>query len=122
MKTITKIITSAIMLFITIMTAPAAFGTSYTAVTSGNWSSAATWGGAVPPTTLILDQVTIPSGITVTMDNSVIVSGITAKIDVTGTLTSSNKSLLVTSGLVTGSGTLSVDSLNFNITTAAVFT
>ncbi|WP_299551739.1 G8 domain-containing protein [Seonamhaeicola sp.] len=39
-----------------------------TAVQSGNWSSAATWGGSVPSD---LDRVLIPNGITVTVDGMI---------------------------------------------------
>ena len=40
--------------------------TDYTATQSGYWSDNATWGGATPPS--VSDNVTIPSGITVTVD------------------------------------------------------
>jgi hypothetical protein len=92
-----------------------AFGATYTAVASGNWSSAATWGGTAPPFTLgIADQVTIGSGITVTIDSTVTINGVLAQISVAGTLTSATNNLIVTSGTLTGAGTINVNDLVLN--------
>jgi hypothetical protein len=100
-----------------------AFGTSFTAVTSGNWSSALTWGGTAPPFTLgATDQVTIGSGITVTMDSSVNINGLLAQVSVAGTLTSAANNLTVTSGTLTGTGTIVVNDLTLAATGTFSFT
>ncbi len=59
----------------------------FTAVASGKFSNTATWtGGVTPPTTLLLDQIVIPSGITVDMDNNLTINGASASLTVEGIL------------------------------------
>ena len=90
-------------------------GATFTAVASGNWSSSATWGGSAPPFTLgATDQVTIGAGLTVTMDSVITVNGLLAQITVSGTLTSATNSLIVTTGTVTGSGTINANKVILN--------
>ncbi|MBL7975322.1 MAG: hypothetical protein JNJ85_10440, partial [Candidatus Kapabacteria bacterium] len=52
-----------------------------TATSSGNWSLTSTWSGGVVPTAT--DNVTVPSGITVTIDNTTATSN---NLDVSGTV------------------------------------
>ena len=48
---------------------------SFTATKSGNWDDAATWGDAVPPTSIAsTDTVTIPSEFTVTIPSLVTIT------------------------------------------------
>lgn len=88
-------------------------GSTYTAVASGKWSSATTWGGTPPPFTLSSDiDITINAGITVTMDSDVTVNNVLALIDVVGTLSASaNGKLTVSSGMVTGIGSIDASEL-----------
>src|ERR1700741_4659161 len=72
---------------------------TYTAITSGNWSSITTWGGTAPSLTNTGDYISIPLGINVTMDNNVTLSGLTAEINVAGTLSASSSNTL---NVVTG--------------------
>ncbi len=78
---------------------PAARAADATAVASGNWSSTATWGGALPG---VEDDVTIPAGLTVTLDANVECGGIL----VAGRLEvqRANRTLLCDSILVQGTG------------------
>ena len=89
---------------------------TYTAVASGKWSSSTTWGATPPPFSLAAgDQVTISSGITVTMDSNVTINGLLAEITVTGTLQSaSNIALNVTTGTLTGAGTINAGNVMLN--------
>ncbi len=97
-----------------------ASGATYTAVASGNWSSSATWGGSAPAFKLgIGDQVTIGAGLTVTMDSTITVNGLLAQISVNGTLTSAGNSLILTSGTISGSGTISAN--NVMLSTGSTF-
>ena len=101
-----------LLLFGMILITTCSFSATYTAVASGNWSSALTWGGSRPPFTLgIADQVTIGAGITVTMDSNVNINGLLAQVSVAGTLSSATNNLTVTSGTLTGAGTVTVNDL-----------
>ncbi|HXP49667.1 MAG TPA: hypothetical protein VN922_06935, partial [Bacteroidia bacterium] len=92
-----------------------ASGATYTAVASGNWSSSATWGGTAPHFTLgATDQVTIGAGLTVTMDSTVVVNGLLAQISVNGTLTSATNSIILTTGTIAGTGTISANNVVLN--------
>ncbi len=99
---------------------------TYTAVASGNFSSSATWlGGITPSSVLIADAVVVPSGITVTLDQNQQLNGVLSSIVVNGTLTSSvsaANSLVLTAGSLSGSGTLSVDSMVLGLSTGFGFT
>ena len=83
---------------------------TFTAVTSGNWSSSITWGGTPPPFNLSIgDQVTINSGVTVTMDSTVTLNGLLSQVTVSGALSSaSTMSLNVVTGTLAGTGTINV--------------
>lgn len=96
---------------------------TFTAVASGNFSSAATWGGVAPTTNVLLDNIVIPSGVTVTLDQNVRINGILSTLDVNGTLiSSSNSALILTAGTLSGAGTIDVDSLVVDLTTGFTFT
>lgn len=95
--------------------AQVASAATFTAVASGNWSSAATWGGTAPSFNLGLgDQITIGAGITVTMDSTVTINGLLSQLSVNGQLSSATNALIVTSGTLTGTGTLAVNSIVLN--------
>lgn len=86
---------------------------AYTAVTSGAWSNAATWGGVGPGSTVSNQDIIIPSGITVDMDVDVAFNGLLNSFWVTGSLlTTTNKSLQMTDGTLTGSGLINIHRIN----------
>ena len=101
----------------------AARAASFTAIASGNWSSTLTWGGTVPSLTNLTDSITIPAGITVNQDYSVAFVGAAAKIIVLGTLTSSTHTAFnVVTGIVSGTGVISVDTLQMGLGASSPFT
>src|ERR1044072_2199466 len=61
---------------------------AFTAVTSGLWSNAATWGGVGPGSTVTAQDIIIPTGITVDMDVNVVFNGEVNSFSVNGTLMS----------------------------------
>ena len=93
---------------------------AFTAVTSGNWSSAATWGGIAPGNNVSSADIIIPSGITVTLDADVTFSGLLNQFQVNGTLSSSSMNkLTLTLGVLSGAGNISIHKVVFaNIATA----
>lgn len=112
------VIAATLLVFTTLFSS----GATFTAVASGNWSSSTTWGGSVPPFTIISDQVIIPSGINVTMDNNVSLSGVLASLDVGGTLSSASlTALTVTTGSVSGAGVINVGNITFESTALISF-
>ena len=86
---------------------------TFTAVTSGNWSSSTTWGGSAPSYEISTDHVVIPVGINVTMDNSVTFSGGLSELYVSGTLSSASNTFLTINNAasITGVGTINVDNI-----------
>lgn len=87
---------------------------AFTAVTSGNWSSAATWGGIAPTATVSNQDIIIPSGITVTLDTDATFSGLLNSFSVNGTLSNtSNNGITITQGALSGNGTISVNRITF---------
>lgn len=115
---------AGMLLLVDILASFGAYGTNFTAVTSGNWSSSATWGGSAPSYNITTDHIIIPVGINVTMDNSVTFNGALSQLDVDGTLSSgSDVSLSITSILeVTGSGTINVDDMVLGAAATVGFT
>src|SRR5580704_8862959 len=101
-----------------------ASATTYTAIVSGNWSSATTWGGSAPPTNLTsADQVNIGLGVNVTMDQNVTLNNALASINVLGTLSSdAHIKLNVVSGLLTGTGNISAAQVILNAAGSLTFT
>ncbi len=87
---------------------------AFTAVTSGNWSSASTWGGIAPTATVLNQDITIPSGITVTLDADVTFSGLLNSFVVNGTLSNTTgNGITMTQGALSGNGTITVNRLTF---------
>ncbi|MCD6011180.1 MAG: hypothetical protein K0Q79_1042 [Flavipsychrobacter sp.] len=102
-----KIVLSAIFLLSLGLSANA---TVFTAVLSGNFNSSLTWGGVLPGSLVSSDIVIIPPGITVTLTADETFSG-TSTLTVNGTLSSMGGALILTGGSLTGTGSISVDSL-----------
>jgi fibronectin-binding autotransporter adhesin len=99
------------------------YAATFTAVASGNWSSSSTWGTTAPSFTNTGDQITIPSGITVTMDNNVTVNGSLAELKVNGALTgSSSTTLSIESGTLSGGGSISTGTVSFGAGAIITFT
>lgn len=85
---------------------------AFTAVTSGLWSNAATWGGVGPGASVSNQDIIIPSGITVDLDMDVTFNGLSNSFWVTGMLMNTNNHMVnVVTGTVTGSGTVDIHKL-----------
>jgi hypothetical protein len=92
---------------------------AFTAVTSGAWSSAATWGGIGPGSTVTNQDIIVPSGITVDLDVDVVFNGLANSFWVTGTLMSSNNSSVqLVDGTLTGTGVIDIHRLNLTSASA----
>lgn len=93
---------------------------AFTAVTSGNWSSAATWGGVAPGTNVSGADIIIPAGLTVTLDQDVTFGGLLNQFQVNGTLSSSSMNRLTLNlGVLSGTGMISIRKVVFtNLATA----
>ncbi|HTB06314.1 MAG TPA: T9SS type A sorting domain-containing protein [Bacteroidia bacterium] len=125
MKTnLSKTIKIGLVLLAAALSSNLSWGATYTAVATGKWSSTLTWGGTVPPRTLsTLDQVTIGSGITVTMDSTITLNGVLSQLSIAGTLSSAaTDSLIVTTGTLTGAGSIMINSLVLNSAAVLSFT
>ena len=97
---------------------------TYTAIVSGAFSSTATWaGGIVPPLQLQAgDDVVIPSGITITLDQDLTLAS-TSNLDVDGALTGgSGYALILTTGTLSGTGSVDIDSFSASFTSGFSFT
>ena len=104
------------------LTFSASHATIFTAVASGDFSSATTWGGLIPGSLISSDVIIIPAGINVVLDADAVFSG-SSSLMVNGTLVSSGSSALaVTSGALSGSGMIDVDSMALGLTTGFSFT
>jgi len=104
------------------LTFSASHATIFTAVASGNFSSALTWGGLIPGSLISTDVIIIPSGIDVVLDADAVFSG-SSSLMVNGSLVSSGSSaLVVTSGALSGSGMIDVDSASLGLTSGFSFT
>lgn len=116
---------SALLLAATILLANTQLSAAtYTAIVSGAFSSTATWaGGIVPPLLLQAgDDVVIPSGITITLDQNLTVAS-TSNLDVDGALTGgSGYALILTTGTLSGTGSIDIDSLSASFTSGFSFT
>ncbi len=97
---------------------------TYTAAASGNWTDAATWGGTAPGSTLTLDNVIIPAGITVTLNTDVdFDGGLLFSVQVNGELSSSDGSeFMMSSGSLTGNGTIDISSFSVSGLTTIAYT
>jgi len=88
---------------------------AFTAVTNGDWTDPATWGGTAPGGNVSNQNVVIPSGIEVNLDIDVIFSGLLNNFTVDGTLTSSSsKQLSIQSGTFSGSGDVDIQRIEFS--------
>lgn len=89
---------------------------AFTATTSGNWSSAATWGGVGPGANVSNNDIIIPSGITVTLDVDVTFSGVLNSFTVNGSIVgmSADHSILISQGTFAGTGTMNIHRMSFN--------
>ena len=96
-------------------------GTTFTAVASGNFNSAATWGGVAPGSTITTDIIIIPTGFTVTLTSDETFN-FTSTLTVNGTLTSTTSALILNSGSLTGNGTITVDSVVMGLTSGLTYT
>src|SRR5690242_2420513 len=85
---------------------------TFTAAVSGNWSDPAMRGGTALTGTLTLDNVVIPSGITVTIDMDIEFNGLLNSFNVEGKLVGSYD-LWIQQGQLTGDGELDIDKLVF---------
>jgi hypothetical protein len=95
---------------------------AFTAVTSGNWSSATTWGGVAPGTNVSNQDITIPLGVTVTLDQDVTFSGIISSFVVDGTLSSTSTNwVMMSSGALAGNGTVDIHTITFGTLSSASF-
>lgn len=97
---------------------------AFTAVVSGAWSSAATWGGIAPGASVSNNDIIIPNGISVDMDMDVTFAGLINSFTVDGTLnSSSSSSLTMSSGSFSGAGTVNIHRISFSgILTTTPFT
>lgn len=90
---------------------------TYTAISSGAWTSASTWSGGTTPGNSIggIDNVVINSGVNVTLDSDVEFTSILSSLEVNGSLTSSSDAYMLdmNSGSLTGAGTLTLHRLRF---------
>ena len=101
-----------------------AYATTFTAITSGNFSSAVTWGGTAPSANLTTaDNIVINTGVTVTLDEDVTINNALASIAVNGTL-SGTHSLTVTNGSFTGglTGVITIHNLTLGATSTSSYT
>ena len=100
------------------------YATVFTAAASGNFSSTATWtGGVVPPTTLLVDQIIIPSGISVNMDNNLTINGALASLTVEGILlTTNSSSLTLNLSTLAGAGIISLNKIDVSAGSTVSFT
>jgi len=113
------LLTAAILLIGTQLNAA-----TYTAILSGSFSNTATWsGGIVPPLQLQLgDDVIIPSGITISLDQNLEIAS-SSSLDVDGALTGgTGYALILTSGTLSGTGSIDVDSFAAAFTSGFSFT
>jgi len=97
---------------------------TYTAVADGDWSSSATWGGTAPGSNPSGDNIIIPAGMTVTLDVDVeFAGGLLFSMNVNGELVSDNDSrLVITSGSLTGNGTIDISSIEVSGLSTLSFT
>lgn len=94
---------------------------AFTAVTSGAWSSTATWGGTAPGPNVSGNDIIIPAGITVNLDMDVTFTGLLNNFNVSGSLTGASNGVTMVSGSLIGNGTLSIMRLQFNSVSTAAF-
>ncbi len=122
-KVITQFRQTSLLMLLALVLHFSANAATFTAVASGNFSSASTWGGIAPPNTILLDQVVIPNGISVNLDQNIAITGALASFDVNGTLTAdASKHLAMKAGIFSGSGTITLDSIVFGVGSGLTYT
>ena len=93
----------------------AANAANYTAINTGNYTASTTWqGGTIPPVNIANgDLVTIKTGVAVTMDKNIVMNnGGTLHLESGSSLVINNNSIIhIQKGSVSGTGTISIDSL-----------
>ena len=98
-------------LLILMGTGLATMAATYTATTTGNWSSSTTWGGTAPSFNITgADVIVIPVGVAVTLDNSLTINNAGASLAVSGSLTGTT-ALTLTGGTLSGAGSVTLNSL-----------
>jgi hypothetical protein len=93
---------------------------AFTAVASGDWSNAATWGGLAPGANVLNQDIIIPSGISVNLDMDVTFTGLLNTFSVDGSLTGTN-GLLMDQGSMSGSGMVDISWITFNALSTTSF-
>jgi|GEM_PF-800698 len=97
---------------------------TYTATSSGAWSSSSTWSGGTAPgnAPTLLDLVIISNGVTVTLDEDVTFN-LGASLQVDGSLISgsNDNSLTMNLASITGSGTMDLKRLHFETGSTMTF-
>jgi hypothetical protein len=103
--------TALLTLIIMVGTGLTSMATTYTATTSGNWSSTTTWGGTAPGFSITgADAIVIPLGVAITLDNNLTINNASATLAVAGTLTGTT-TMSLTSGTLSGAGAVTLNSL-----------
>src|SRR5580700_3714247 len=103
--------TTLLTLILMVGTGLATMAATYTATTSGDWSSSVTWGGTAPAFSITgADAVVIPLGVAVTLDNDLTINNASATLAVAGTLTGTT-GLALTAGTLSGTGAITLNSL-----------
>ena len=107
MKTHTTFLKKSLLAIGLTLGIQSAMAATFTAVSSGNWTSETTWGGEAPGDLITSDDIIIPEGITVYLDTDVTVDGLFSSIDVDGVLEASgDDQLIISSGNLEGEGNI----------------
>ncbi|MGE0637341.1 MAG: T9SS type A sorting domain-containing protein [Bacteroidia bacterium] len=116
MNLVILFMSAVLLLFVSVAKA-----TVFTATSSGNWSSSATWGGSSPGVLISGDQVIIPVNVTVNLDQDISLSGALSSLDVNGMLSGSTNTVTVINGTLTGTGSIDVNSIDVSGTGSILF-
>jgi len=113
---------SFLLMFSAILIKPALAAT-FTASSTGNWTSSATWAGGTPPGLNITgDQIVIPTGITVSLTNSLTINGTLASLAINGTLSAApNDTISLGLGAITGAGNITAGYVMLNAGSTLAF-
>jgi hypothetical protein len=114
--------TTLLTLILIVSTGLVTMAATYTATTSGNWSSAGTWGGTAPSFNITgADVVIIPLGIAVTLDENLIVNNAAASLTVAGSLTGTT-AMTLTAGTLSSTLTSAVTLGTLTVGTGGLIT
>jgi len=99
-------------------------GNTFTAFTSGNFSSTSTWMNGLMPTVLgVGDQIIVNAGVTLTLDQNVDVTpGSSLTIFGGGTVIGNTGKYISLEGTLAGAGTLTIDSMALNMGSTIAYT